>query len=123
MSNSNTVTAFVAAWNRKDLEAIMAAFDEDAVYHNIPMEPTKGKAAIRAYIEKALARYEAVDWVTHHQAESSTGTVLNERSDDFIFNGRRISVPVMGVFEFRGGKISAWRDYFDLGQFQRQLAG
>ena len=123
MSNSSTVTAFVAAWNRKDLEAIMAACGEDAVYHNIPMEPTKGKAAIRAYIEKALARYEAVDWTTHHQAESADGTVLNERSDDFIFNGRRISVPVMGVFEFRGGKISAWRDYFDLGQFQRQLQG
>jgi limonene-1,2-epoxide hydrolase len=123
MSNSSTVTAFVAAWNRKDLEAIMAAFAEDAVYHNIPMDPTKGKPAIRAYIEKALARYDAVDWITHHQAESPDGTVLNERSDDFIFNGRRISVPVMGVFEFRGGRISAWRDYFDLGQFQRQLQG
>jgi limonene-1,2-epoxide hydrolase len=23
----------------------------------------------------------------------------------------------MGVFEFQGGKISAWRDYFDMGGF------
>ncbi|MGZ5938982.1 MAG: limonene-1,2-epoxide hydrolase family protein [Rhizomicrobium sp.] len=28
----------------------------------------------------------------------------------------------MGTFEFRNGLISAWRDYFDLGQFQSQMA-
>jgi limonene-1,2-epoxide hydrolase len=27
----------------------------------------------------------------------------------------------MGTFELAGGKISAWRDYFDLAQFQKQL--
>jgi limonene-1,2-epoxide hydrolase len=30
---------------------------------------------------------------------------------------------VMGSFELRGGKITAWRDYFDLAQFQKQLPG
>ncbi len=28
----------------------------------------------------------------------------------------------MGAFELRDGKICAWRDYFDLAQFQRQMA-
>jgi limonene-1,2-epoxide hydrolase len=27
----------------------------------------------------------------------------------------------MGIFELRGGKIAGWRDYWDLGQFERQL--
>jgi limonene-1,2-epoxide hydrolase len=27
----------------------------------------------------------------------------------------------MGVFELRGGRIAAWRDYWDLAQFERQL--
>lgn len=121
MTNTATVLAFFDAWMKKDIEGIMAAFADDAVYHNIPMEPSKGKPAIRAYIEKSLARWEVVDWITHHIAENAHGTVLTERSDDFVLNGKRVSVPVMGVFEFRGGKISAWRDYFDLGQFQRQL--
>jgi limonene-1,2-epoxide hydrolase len=28
----------------------------------------------------------------------------------------------MGIFELRSGKIAAWRDYWDLQQFERQLA-
>jgi limonene-1,2-epoxide hydrolase len=35
--------------------------------------------------------------------------------------GTRVSVPCMGVFELRDGRIAAWRDYWDLGQFERQL--
>jgi limonene-1,2-epoxide hydrolase len=29
----------------------------------------------------------------------------------------------MGTFEVRDGKISAWRDYFDLSQYMSQLQG
>jgi limonene-1,2-epoxide hydrolase len=29
----------------------------------------------------------------------------------------------MGTFEVRGGKIAAWRDYFDLNQYMSQLPG
>jgi limonene-1,2-epoxide hydrolase len=28
----------------------------------------------------------------------------------------------MGTFEVAGDKIAAWRDYFDMNQFQSQLA-
>ena len=34
--------------------------------------------------------------------------------------GSWIELPVMDAFELRDGKICAWRDYFDLAQFQRQ---
>jgi limonene-1,2-epoxide hydrolase len=32
-------------------------------------------------------------------------------------------LPVAGVFEVRDGKIAAWRDYFDLATFTKQLGG
>jgi limonene-1,2-epoxide hydrolase len=32
-------------------------------------------------------------------------------------------LPVMGTFEIRDGKISAWRDYFDLTQITKALSG
>jgi limonene-1,2-epoxide hydrolase len=41
--------------------------------------------------------------------------------DRFIFGDRALSIPVMGAFEIRDGKISAWRDYFDMASFTRQL--
>jgi limonene-1,2-epoxide hydrolase len=34
---------------------------------------------------------------------------------------KKIELPVAGVFEIRGGKISAWRDYFDLTSFTKQM--
>jgi limonene-1,2-epoxide hydrolase len=37
--------------------------------------------------------------------------------------GKWIEARVMGVFEIRGGKIKAWRDYFDLAEFQSQMSG
>ena len=56
-------------------------------------------------------------------ARRGTGsTVLTERVDRFLMNGQPIALPVMGTFEVRGGKIAAWRDYFDLADYQRQLA-
>jgi len=32
-----------------------------------------------------------------------------------------VSLPVSGTFEVREGKITAWRDYFDMNQFVKQL--
>jgi limonene-1,2-epoxide hydrolase len=29
----------------------------------------------------------------------------------------------MGTFKVVDGEITEWRDYFDLGEFQRQMAG
>ena len=49
--------------------------------------------------------------------------MFNERVDSFIVNGRPVVVPVAGVFEISGGKIKAWRDYFDLATYMNQLKG
>ena len=49
--------------------------------------------------------------------------VLTERIDRFTINGKQIALPVMGTFEIDAqGKISAWRDYFDLAQFTEQMS-
>ncbi len=52
---------------------------------------------------------------------ASGGAVLTERIDYFRIDGRHISVPCMGIFEVREGKIMAWRDCWDLQQVERQL--
>ena len=47
---------------------------------------------------------------------------MTERVDKFRINGQWLELPVMGTFEIRNGKIAKWRDYFDLEQFQGQMA-
>ena len=53
--------------------------------------------------------------------QTATGNiVMNERLDHFVLtDGRSASLPVTGVFEVNdAGKITGWRDYFDVGQFE-----
>lgn len=121
-ANTERVHAFIAAWERRDVEAILAAMTPDAVYHNIPMPVMQGRDAIRAFIAPFLAGASKVEWTVHHIAENGAGTVLTERTDVFVLGGKTLSIPVMGTFEFRDVLIAAWRDYFDLADFQRQLA-
>jgi limonene-1,2-epoxide hydrolase len=40
--------------------------------------------------------------------------VLTERTDALIFGPLRLQFWVCGVFEVHGGRITLWRDYFDL---------
>lgn len=46
---------------------------------------------------------------------------MNERTDSFKIGDDTIALRVIGVFELTNGKISAWRDYFDLQQYMSQL--
>jgi limonene-1,2-epoxide hydrolase len=47
--------------------------------------------------------------------------VMTERIDHFVMGDKDIGLPVMGTFEVEGGKITAWRDYFDMNQFTSQM--
>ena len=117
------VTEFIDAWSRRDLDEILGYFTDDCVYHNIPVDPVVGPAAIREVLQGFAGMAEEIEWVLHRVAETENSDVLTERTDKFKIAGEWIALPVMGSFELRDGKISAWRDYFDLAQFQKQLPG
>ena len=121
--NEAVVRAFIGAFNANDLDKIMGFFSEDAVYHNIPVQPVQGTAAIRGVIQGFLGLATQVDWIVHQLAETQEGVVLTERTDRFLIRGKWIELPVMGAFDLREGRITGWRDYFDMKQFQSQLGG
>ena len=116
----DVVQRFCAAWGHEDLEAIVAFFTDDAVYHNIPLAPVVGPDQIRATIEGFSGGVESIEFRVDAIAANGS-TVLTERLDIFTFANGRIDLPVMGTFEVRDGKIAAWRDYFDMNQFMSQM--
>ena len=65
------VNDFCKTWNRRNLEEIMAYFADDAVYHNMPVEPAKGKDAIRNTINTFLPGSTYVEFKILHTAASS----------------------------------------------------
>jgi limonene-1,2-epoxide hydrolase len=81
-----------------------------------------GRAAVRSFITPNLQRVQRMEFVLHSIAVSADGLrVLTERTDNFHFREGLVSVPVMGVFEFRGALIARWRDYADIGHFVQQM--
>jgi limonene-1,2-epoxide hydrolase len=115
------VTDFCNAWPRKNVDELLAFFTDDAVYHNIPLESAKGKDAIRSVINTFLPMARSLQFKVLHSA-SNGNVVFNERVDIFdLGNGKTISLPVAGVFEVTGSKISAWRDYFDMATYTKQM--
>lgn len=120
MTPTETVQSFIAALNAMDLERAFALLADDVVYHNMPMEPVTGPAMVKAVFGQIPMT--GMDWETHAIAASGD-TVLTERTDRFtLADGRVVALRVMGAFEVRGGRIAAWRDYFDLAQWMRQMA-
>ena len=116
------VTEFCNAWPRKNVDELLGFFTDDAVYHNIPVEPAKGKEAIRGVINMFLPMAKSVQFKVLKSA-SAGNVVFDERVDIFdLGNGKTISLPVAGVFEVTGTKISAWRDYFDMAMYTKQMA-
>jgi len=119
---AQVVKDFCAAWESRDRQRILDAFTDDGVYHNIPMEPAKGKEAINGLLNFILGPASAITFEI--LAISATGdTVFTERIDTFKMGDRTVKLPVAGVFEVRDGKIAAWRDYFDLATWTKQTSG
>jgi limonene-1,2-epoxide hydrolase len=123
MTPQDTVEAFIACWNSGDMEAMYAMCAENVVWHNIPMVPFDGKPAMRAAVDGFMANVARCDWQVHAIAANGN-TVLTERTDGFTFkDGRTAAIRVMGTFEMDAdGKIAAWRDYFDMAEFEREFA-
>lgn len=113
-SADELVTDFCKRWACPDPEEIAGYFTEDAVYHNVPMEPVQGRDAIREFIAGFIAAFDGIDFNVHRQV-SDGALVMNERTDVMRRKGGgTIPLPVMGVFEVQNDRIVAWRDYFDM---------
>ncbi|WP_395153639.1 limonene-1,2-epoxide hydrolase family protein [Ilumatobacter sp.] len=121
MTPEETVDAFIAALEHKDLDAAVALVSDDCEYDNVPMGKVRGRAEIRAILEPMITACATVEWIVHRQAAAGN-LVINERLDRFEMPFGWIEMPVAGVFELDdNGKIALWRDYFDLATYRNQL--
>ena len=119
------VRRFCAAWSDNAEAAELAAFfTADAVYHNIPLEPVTGRDnianAFASFIRPGPPGIESIDFRVVNIAANGP-VVMTERVDVFQLPGKSFELPVMGTFEVSDGKISAWRDYFDMNQFTSRM--
>jgi len=116
------VRAFCDAVAKHDAEALRPFFTDDVVYHNIPMDPVVGADAAVAFLAGFLGMCDSMQIDNLHVAVRGN-VVLTERIDTFVLGSTVAPLPVMGTFEITDGRISAWRDYFDMAQVTKMFEG
>jgi limonene-1,2-epoxide hydrolase len=122
MTPAETVDAFIAAVERRDLDAALELVSDDCEYDNVPMGAVHGREAMRQVLAPMVASATAIEWVVHRRAAEGA-LVFNERLDRFEMPFGWLEVAVAGVWEVRDGRITLWRDYFDEASYRRQLPG
>ncbi len=123
MDPETIVRDFCAAFARQDAEELLGFFADDAVYHNIPFDPAVGRDAIAATLNMFISDDSEGSFELLHIAVNGS-VVMTERVDRVTMQGKLAELPVMGTFEVNdAGKITAWRDYFDVGMLMSQVNG
>ena len=122
MDAESTVTEFIRRVVTGDLAAAGELVTDDFEYDNVPIGKNIGREAMAAFLGGMSTDYDEVEFVVHRQTATGT-TVMNERSDRFRRGDAWIDLPVAGVFEVGDdGRITLWRDYFDMATYTNQLA-
>lgn len=112
IDNAHTVEVLLAALAAGDTEGAGAVLDEGLVYENVGMPTIRGRArALKLFRSmEGRARFE----VKTHRIAVNGSSVLTERTDALVFGPVRLQFWVCGVFEVTDGRITLWRDYFDM---------
>lgn len=114
MTPLDTVKAFMKAMEPLDYDTAVTFLSADCEYTNPPPIGTvHGPAGMRAVLEPFFSpTLENEFQVVRSLADGPL--VMLERLDRHRLATGWVELPVTGVYEVHDGKITYWRDYFDL---------
>ena len=119
IDNAHTVEVFLSALQNQDSDGAGAVLDENLVYENVGFPTIHGRS-------RALKLFKSMEGragfeVKIHRIAVNGSTVLTERTDVLAIGPVRLQFWVCGVFEVRDGRITLWRDYFDMFDFTKAI--
>ena len=119
IDNAHTVEVFLDALEAQDIDGAGAVLDENLVYQNVGFPTIRGRARAMKLFRgmEGRAGFE----VKIHRIAVNGSSVLTERTDALVFGPVRLQFWVCGVFEVTDGRITLWRDYFDMFDFTKAL--
>lgn len=129
-ANLDAFTTVFPHWNSGDINRMLEQYEDDIVWHNVPMgEVYDGKAAVRAFLEELFCalpdlelevtlrvprgRYVAEEYIirgTHR------GPMFGLPPSD-----RRLEIRAMSMVEMRNGRLKEDHFYFDAAGAMQQM--
>lgn len=117
-ANLLTVKRLCEEWPYFSLADFQEVMTPDCVYLNIPFPETRWIGPEQAYkiLHPFTQRARIIELSMIHMVGDDRVVMTErlERSQMLSGDSQIVELPVTGVFEFENGRISHWRDYFDL---------
>lgn len=104
---------FLATWEKGDADEIAKYFSDEGVWIDGPRGIFRGREAVTAELRNVIAMSGSVT-VDIKSLLSDGRTVMMERVDSFQIGGKPFSMDVMASIEVEDGRITRWRDSYDL---------
>ena len=121
------VRDFEKAFNKQDVEGLVACFTPGGSYVDTFFGPHSGTAALRAMFERMFHEGRDYSWkmdmiVESRDAAAAEWTFSYVASDAVPRSaGRRVTFRGASLFELEGGRVARCREYFNEGVALLQL--
>lgn len=111
MGPKQLVAAWIEAFNRGEVETLASLYHEDAVNHQVALDPVVGRDPIRAMFARGLATAPMV-CIVENLFEDGEWAILEWRDP--------LGLQGCGFFHVREGRIAMQRGYWDRLSFLKQ---
>ena len=112
VENARTVETFLYALQDEDFDTADSAMSDDIVWQNVGWPTMRGRERIMKLFRRGGGKFGFE--VKIHRIAAEGNAVLTERTDALVIGPLRVQFWVCGVFEVHAGRITLWRDYFDV---------
>lgn len=121
--NAELIQRFYEAFQRRDIEAMLACYDDDVVFRDPAFGELRGAHAHDMWRMLVDHAQEFALTFDHVDANAQTGQARWVARYRFSRIGRMIVNRIEAHFSFRDGRIVEHRDSFDLWRWTRQAFG
>jgi limonene-1,2-epoxide hydrolase len=109
--NDSLVRDFVETFSSKNADALGPFMTDDISFLAYGDSEVTGKDAVIELWRGVFDNFEQVKFETVHQAVNGDIVIAEQVHGLGLPGGKLAPVMNMAVYEVRGGKIAAWRDY------------
>lgn len=119
VDNVRAVENFLYALQDEDFETADALLADNVAWQNVGWPTVRGRDRIINMMRRGEGRMGFE--VKIHRIAGEGNAVLTERTDALVIGPVRVQVWVCGTFEVHAGRITLWRDYFDMFDFTKAI--
>lgn len=115
VDNVRAVETFLYALQDEDFDTCNRLLADHFEWQNVGYPTIRGRERVIGLMRRGQGKFGFE--VKIHRIAAEGNAVLTERTDALMFGPLRVQFWVCGTFEVHAGRITLWRDYFDMFDF------